>query len=62
MKDHEYYLNPKNKDTKNVFCKVKGCSCQCFYYIPTHGSYDFKCLCKHSFKEHDPVTKKCKRL
>lgn len=23
------------------------------------GSADFKCLCKHSYREHDPITKKC---
>lgn len=26
------------------------------------GSYDFKCLCKHSYKDHDPLTKKCKKV
>ena len=25
------------------------------------GSQDLKCLCKHSFKEHHPVTRKCQR-
>lgn len=24
-----------------------------------HGSYDFKCLCKHSYRQHDVRTKKC---
>ena len=23
------------------------------------GSQDLKCLCKHSYKEHHPVTRKC---
>ena len=25
------------------------------------GSQDLKCLCKHSYKEHHPVTRKCQR-
>lgn len=50
FKDHEY-LEPKDK-TK-VHCKVPKCNCKCYLYIPTYGSYDFKCLCKHSYREHD---------
>jgi len=42
-----------------VHCKIKGCPCPSYYYIPVHGSQDFKCLCKHSYTEHDPITKKC---
>lgn len=56
FKDHEF-VNPKNK---KVHCKVAKCTCPCFFYIPTYGSYDFKCLCKHSYRLHDPVTKRCK--
>jgi hypothetical protein len=58
FKEHEF-LNPKDK-TK-IHCKVPKCSCPCYYYIPAYGSYDFKCLCKHSYKLHDPVTKKCSK-
>lgn len=54
-KEHNY-MEAKNKKIK---CKVRGCKCKCFYYIPVHGSYDFKCLCKHSYRLHDPVTRKC---
>ncbi len=25
------------------------------------GSQDLKCLCKHSFKDHNPVTRKCQK-
>src|SRR3990167_3544683 len=49
FKEHEY-LNPKDKKVK---CNIKGCKCRCFDYIPVHGSYDFKCLCKHSYREHE---------
>ena len=44
-----------------MVCKIKGCKCKCYEYIPVHGSYDFKCLCKHSYKVHDPNTKQCKK-
>ena len=54
-KEHEY-LNPKNK---KVICKRNKCSCPCFNHVPVFGSNDFKCLCKHSYTEHDPITKKC---
>jgi hypothetical protein len=58
--DHRYkehnHLNPVDK---RVHCKVKGCPCPNYYYIPVHASQDFKCLCKHSYTEHDPITKKC---
>jgi len=54
-KDHNY----TNAPDKKVACKVKGCPCSCFYYVPVHGSSDFKCLCKTSYRVHDPVTKKC---
>lgn len=46
FKEHEY-LNPVDKQVR---CKIKGCKCRCFDYIPVHGSYDFKCLCKHSYR------------
>jgi len=51
-------MNPKNKRVK---CKAPRCKCKCFLYIPVHGSYDFKCLCKHSYKDHGVITTKCKQ-
>jgi hypothetical protein len=56
-KEHNY-LDPINK---KVVCNVKGCKCQCFDYIPVHGSTDFKCLCKHSYTDHNVMTHKCDR-
>lgn len=38
--------------------KEKKCPCPEFFYIPSEASYDFKCLCKLSFKLHDAITKK----
>lgn len=44
-----------------VKCKAQKCACRCYEYIPAHGSYDFKCLCKHSYRDHGNKTKKCKK-
>mmetsp|Transcript_13450 Transcript_13450/g.14911 ORF Transcript_13450/g.14911 Transcript_13450/m.14911 type:complete len:411 (-) Transcript_13450:6-1238(-) len=55
-KDHAF----DNVDTREVHCKTRGCLCPLFQYIPVHGSADFKCVCKHSCTEHDPITKRCK--
>ena len=50
-----YYYKNKNK----VFCKRPKCVCPTFSHVPVFGSNDFKCLCKHSYTEHDPISKKC---
>lgn len=42
-----------------MFCKRPKCVCPSFNHVPQFGSNDFKCLCKHSYTEHDPVSKKC---
>jgi len=51
--DHRYkehnYLKPENKIIK---CEVNKCACKHFYYVPIHGSQDFRCLCKHSYRDH----------
>ena len=44
-----------------MFCKKPKCACPCFTHIPVFGSSDFKCLCKHSYTEHDPISKKCSK-
>lgn len=51
-----------NIDTKDIRCKDKKCGCRLFSYVPIYGSADLKCLCKHSFTQHDPRTKKCKTV
>ena len=45
--------------TRKLFCKDKKCKCPLFSYVPVFGSSDLKCFCKHSYTDHDPVTKKC---
>lgn len=50
-------MNPK--PSQNVKCKNPKCKCQRFEYIPVHGSYDFKCLCKHSYRDHNCKNKSC---
>ena len=49
--------NFDNVTSKKVNCK--NCKCKMFNYIPIHGSMDIKCLCHHSYEDHDPVTRKC---
>lgn len=36
---------------------VPGCKCKCYSYVPY---YDIKCMCRHSYKEHDRNTKMCR--
>ena len=57
-RDHTF----DNVDNKDIHCKDKKCGCRLFNYVPVYGSSDLKCLCKHSFKLHDPRTKKCKKV
>jgi hypothetical protein len=47
---------------KKVKCKDKKCKCKLFNYVPVYGANDVKCLCHHSYREHELApTKKCKR-
>jgi hypothetical protein len=53
--------NFDNVKTKKVNCKTTKCKCPMFNYVPVYGSNDVKCLCKHSYTLHDPITKKCSK-
>ena len=47
---------------KKVKCKDKKCKCKLFDYVPVYGANDVKCLCHHSYREHELQGKrKCKR-
>lgn len=51
-------------DTRPILlpCRVKGCRCVSFYYVPLSGSQPIRCSCKHYTDEHsemDPY--KCKK-
>ncbi|CEM30336.1 unnamed protein product [Vitrella brassicaformis CCMP3155] len=54
-RDHAWF----ETETKKVSCRMQGCRCLMFSYIPIHGSQDLKCRCKHSYEVHDARTKKC---
>ncbi|KAH3757672.1 protein FAM221A [Pelomyxa schiedti] len=57
---HAYRSHSVDTPDKKVFCKVKGCTCKLYEYIPCHGSFRIKCSCKHFFDEHSPAgRKKC---
>ena len=38
-------------DTKRVRCRVEGCRCECFKYVPGRGSTHIRCACKHGHAE-----------
>jgi hypothetical protein len=51
--------NFDNVKTKKVTCKTSKCKCPLFNYVPVYGSNDVKCLCKHSYTEHDVMKRNC---
>jgi len=59
--DH-YYKNHDFLEAKDgrVRCKMNGCQCASFHYLPVYGSQDFKCSCKHSYQAHHVNKKNCK--
>lgn len=47
-------------ENRRVRCKMPGCGCKCFSYVPVRGSGDLKCShCKRSYTEHNPMTHGC---
>ena len=38
--------------TKRVKCRVDGCNCTCFSYVPGRGATHLRCSCKHEHHEH----------
>lgn len=49
-------------ETKKLRCKMPGCSCQAYSYVPVKGSGDLKCsTCRQSYLDHDPKSKRCLR-
>ena len=49
-------------ETGKLKCKMAGCPCQAYSYVPVKGSGDLKCSsCRQSYLDHDKRTKKCNR-
>jgi len=47
-------------ETRKLECKMAGCPCAAFHYVPVRGSGDLKCSsCRQSFRDHDKKTKMC---
>ncbi|XP_026192476.1 protein FAM221A [Cyclospora cayetanensis] len=42
-----------------VKCLVPGCSCPHYSFLPIQGSGDLRCRCKHSYRDHHAVTRRC---
>ncbi|PHJ22684.1 protein fam221a isoform x1 [Cystoisospora suis] len=57
LRDHDWMAS----ETKAVKCRMRGCPCPLFEFIPVQGSQDIKCRCKHSYLEHNVVTRQCRR-
>ena len=38
--------------SKRVACRVEGCKCECFSYVPGRGASHLRCGCKHAHHEH----------
>ena len=49
-----------NWETREVHCKVAGCECRVFEYLPIRGSQEARCHCKHAHDQHSPRTKRCR--
>ena len=47
-KAHAWY----NTKSKRVHCRCPGCKCKGFDYIPGHGSFWPRCVCKHGHERH----------
>jgi hypothetical protein len=45
FRSHEWYA-------KTVGCRVPGCKCECFNYLPRNGSRSLRCTCKHLPEDH----------
>jgi hypothetical protein len=42
-------------------CKVKGCGCVSYHYVPQNGTQQIRCSCKHFTDEHSvKAPYKCK--
>lgn len=38
--------------SKRVRCRVDGCRCECFSYLPGRGATFLRCKCKHTHEDH----------
>lgn len=42
-------------ESRVVRCKMPGCNCTCFNYVPVRGAQDLQCsICHRSFRDHRP--------
>ncbi|XP_076471463.1 protein FAM221A-like [Babylonia areolata] len=39
----------------NLPCRVKGCRCVAYHYVPLNGTQPIRCTCKHMADEHSEV-------
>ena len=58
---HKFRDHDACNKKKKVYCKMPKCKCKLFEYIPIRGAQDLKCHCKHSYKLHNILTRKCSK-
>ncbi|XP_002126539.2 protein FAM221A-like [Ciona intestinalis] len=51
-KQHVTDFKEKVKDTKELKCKIVGCRCTGYNYVPRNGTQPLRCHCKHQATEH----------
>ena len=59
--NHRYKYHDYNNTNNNKKIKCKKCPCKCYEHVPCYGANDVKCLCHHSYREHDLFSRQCKR-
>ena len=57
--NHRYKYHDYNNVNNNKRIKCKKCPCKCYEHIPFYGSNDVKCLCHHSYRDHDLFSRLC---
>lgn len=56
-REHSWAEYPEKR---RLECKMPGCPCVAFHYVPIRGSGDLKCsTCRQSFRNHDKKTRMC---
>lgn len=60
--DRHHQHQQEGEETEiQVRCKVPQCRCPQYTFVPVQGSADFRCRCKHSYRDHDPASRHCRK-
>lgn len=53
-KQHQTDFDKPVNNYKELKCKVRGCACSGYHYVPKNGNQFLRCHCKHLSNEHGP--------